>query len=49
MDTAAIQNLEYLRQLIAEIRLQESMRDEDRLRMPQGSGMGFGSVTREEV
>lgn len=49
MDTAAIQNLEYLRQLIEEIRRSESVQDDARLRMPQGSGMGFDTVGREEV
>lgn len=44
-DQAAIQNLDYLRQLIAETRAQDPADDMERLRMFYGTGMG---TEREE-
>lgn len=44
MDDPAIQNLDYLRQLIAELRDSEYA-DMARLRMLQGSGMGTDAMT----
>lgn len=44
MGDAAIQNLEFLRQLIAEARATQAYRDMERLRMLQ-TGMGMGSLT----
>lgn len=49
MDAPAIQNLEYLRRLIEEIKASEEPLDEIRLRMLRGSGMGFDAVSGEEV
>jgi hypothetical protein len=40
MSEAAIQNLDFLRQLIAEARAQEPSLDAARLRMIYGTGMG---------
>ncbi len=40
MSEPAIQNLEFLRQLIAESRSQEPSLDAERLRMIYGTGMG---------
>lgn len=47
MDDAAIQNLEFLRRLIEEIRMAEPSRDDQGLRMLQGSGMGLDGLTVE--
>ena len=44
-DQSAIQNLDYLRQLIAETRSQPEYADMAKLRMLQGSGMGTDSMT----
>lgn len=49
MDAPAIQNLEYLRRLIEEIKASEIPQDDERLRMLRGSGMGFDAMTGEEV
>jgi hypothetical protein len=45
MNDPAIQNLDYLRQLIAETRGQPEGADMARLRMLQGSGMGTDAMT----
>ena len=45
----AIQNLEFLRQLIAEARAQEPSGDEARLRMRYGSGMGTDGLFTQEA
>lgn len=47
-DQAAIQNLEFLRQLIAETRAAEPYEDMSRLRMITGTGTGTDSVTQED-
>lgn len=44
MDESAIQNLDYLRQLIAEVRAQSEWEDMERLRMFYGLGVGTGMV-----
>lgn len=44
----ALQNLDYLRQLIAESRIEQAMADMAKLRMLQGSGMGTDSLTTEQ-
>lgn len=44
-DQPAIQNLDFLRQLIAETRGQPEYADMAKLRMLQGSGMGTDSMT----
>lgn len=41
----SIQNLDYLRQLIQEVRGQSPMGDMQRLRMLQGYGVGTDSLT----
>jgi hypothetical protein len=43
----AIQNLEFLRQLIAEARAMQDAGDMDRLRMLQYAGLGSGALTTE--
>jgi hypothetical protein len=43
-DQAAIQNLDYIRQLIAETRAQDPADDMERLRMFYGMGVGTDSV-----
>lgn len=43
-DAPAIQNLEFLRQLIAEARAERPNLDDVRLRMLQGTGMGTDSL-----
>jgi hypothetical protein len=48
MDQSAIQNLDYLRELIALVRSESEMRDMERLRMIYGTGTGTGAVTAEE-
>jgi hypothetical protein len=45
--TAALQNLDFLRQLIAEARAEDPRDDAARLRMLTGSGMGTDSVSLE--
>lgn len=45
MDPIAIQNLDYLRQLIAEARASEVSQDADKLRMLNGYGMGTDAIT----
>jgi hypothetical protein len=44
----AIQNLDYLRQLIAEIRQAEPYRDMERLRMLYGYDLGTGAMTNKQ-
>jgi hypothetical protein len=44
-DQSAIQNLDFIRQLIAETRGQPEYADMAKLRMLQGSGMGTDSLT----
>ena len=44
-DQPAIQNLDFLRQLIAETRGQGNYADMAKLRMLQGSGMGTDALT----
>lgn len=44
----ALQNLDFLRQLIAESRIEQAVADMARLRMLQGSGMGTDSLTTEQ-
>lgn len=46
MQEPAIENLDYLRQLIAEI--QSSYDDMDRLRMLFGTGMGTDALQQED-
>ena len=48
MDQPAIQNLDYLRELIAMVRAASEMDDMDRLRMIYGMGVGTDSVTQED-
>jgi hypothetical protein len=45
MESPAIQNLDYLRQLILDARQAESQRDAERLRMFQGYGVGTDALT----
>lgn len=45
MEQAAIQNLDFLRQLIAEARMEPQFLDMLRLRMLQGSGLGTDSLS----
>ena len=47
MNDPAIQNLDFLRQLIAETRGQDNYADMATLRMLQGSGMGTDALTTE--
>lgn len=47
MSDPAVQNLDFLRQLIAEARQENTYEDMARLRMLQGSGMG--TVREEEA
>ena len=47
-ELAAIQNLDFLRQLIAEARAAQPYEDMARLRMIYGTGMGTDSVTEED-
>ncbi len=47
-DQAAIQNLDFLRQLIAESRGDVPSEDMARLRMLYGTGLGTDSVTQED-
>lgn len=47
-DQAAIQNLDFLRQLIAETRAPVPSEDMDRLRMLYGMGVGTDAVTQED-
>jgi len=47
-DQAAIQNLDFLRQLIAETRAATPADDMQRLRMFTGMGVGTDSVTQED-
>lgn len=48
MNDSAIQNLDFLRQLIAEARLEQTGLDMARLRMLQGSGLGTDGITTEQ-
>lgn len=48
-DQPAIQNLDFLRQLIAETRGQDNYADMAKLRMLQGSGMGTDSLTSKQA
>ena len=45
---AAIPNLEYLRQLINEVRQAEPQMDAERLRMLHGYGVGTDSMTNKQ-
>lgn len=45
----AIQNLEYIRQLIEAVRAYESMDDMERLRMIYGTGSGTDAVADQQV
>jgi recombinational DNA repair protein (RecF pathway) len=47
MNDPAIQNLEYLRQLIAEVRGEDPYLDMLRLRMMQDTGMGVDNTVEE--
>lgn len=44
----AIQNLDFLRQLIAETRGDQPMMDMAKLRMLQGTGMGTDALTTQQ-
>jgi hypothetical protein len=46
-DPAAIQNLDYLRQLISETRAANPQADADRLRMLHGYGVGTDQMTQK--
>lgn len=48
MNDPAIQNLDFLRQLIAEARMEATGVDMARLRMLQGSGLGTDSLTTQQ-
>lgn len=48
MSDPAIQNLDFLRQLIAETRGQPEYADVDSLRMLQGTGMGTDNLTTKK-
>jgi hypothetical protein len=48
MNDPAIQNLDFLRQLIAETRGQPEYADMARLRMLQGSGMGTDGLSAQQ-
>jgi hypothetical protein len=48
MNDPAIQNLDFLRQLIAETRGQPEYADMARLRMLQGTGMGTDALTTQQ-
>jgi hypothetical protein len=45
---SAIQNLEYIRQLIDAVRQYESMDDMERLRMIYGTGVGTDAVADQQ-
>lgn len=45
----AIQNLDYIRQLIEAVRAYESMDDMERLRMIYGTGAGTDTVSDQQV
>jgi hypothetical protein len=47
MNESAIQNLEYLRQLIAEVRGDNPYMDMLKLRMMQDTGMGVDQIVEE--
>jgi hypothetical protein len=47
MDAPAIQNLEFLRRLIAEVRGEEPLMDALRLRMLQDTGLGMDDIVEE--
>jgi hypothetical protein len=47
MNDPAIQNLDYLRQLIAEVRGEDPYLDMLRLRMMQDTGMGVDDTVKE--
>lgn len=49
MSDAALPNMDFLRQLIAESRAENPYMDMARLRMLQGSGMGTDSAKTEEA
>ena len=48
MSDPALQNLDFLRQLIAETRQENPYADMAKLRMLQGSGMGTDSLTADQ-
>ncbi len=47
-DSSAIQNLDFLRQLIAEARADQPYADAVRLRMLSGTGMGTDGLTTQQ-
>lgn len=47
-DAPALQNLDFLRQLIAEARADQPIADLVRLRMLSGTGMGTDSLTTQQ-
>ena len=49
MADPALQNLDYLRQLIAEARADSQYMDMEKLRMLQGTGMGTAAAQTEDV
>jgi hypothetical protein len=48
MNESAIQNLDYLRQLIAELRTESPYMDMQKLRMLQGYGVGTDAMTNQQ-
>jgi hypothetical protein len=48
MNESAIQNLDYLRQLIAELRTEAPYMDMQKLRMLQGYGVGTDAMTNQQ-
>jgi hypothetical protein len=48
MNESAIQNLDYLRQLIAAVRADDTYADMAKLRMLQGYGTGTDAVTNQQ-
>lgn len=48
-DAPAIQNLDFLRQLIAEARMYDQMGDEQRLRMLRDTDMGTAALSMPQV
>jgi hypothetical protein len=48
MEAPAIQNLDYLRQLILEARQADAQKDAEKLRMFQGYGVGTDALTVQQ-
>lgn len=46
---AAIQNLDYIRELISAVRAYEQMDDMERLRMIYGTGVGTDTVSEQQA